>query len=175
MNNSEDIKNTIETSMRHAGDRERFKPAKTIKRKGFDGVSWLDHAAAHRAKKPLELVIEAKLLLATDEQEEIFKPVVCYTEPLGGLPPKEWKEFDNKPIIYDVEEFCRLLGGEISDLITQAGRHGSIKITLITDGPSMDDSQFLEELEPWFNSPEGEKQVDIFLSKQKLEQFKPDD
>jgi hypothetical protein len=39
----------------------------------------------------------------------------------------------------------------------------------------MDDSQFLEELEPWFNSPEGKKQVDIFLSKQKLDQFKPED
>jgi len=127
MNNGEDLKNTIETSMQHAGDQERFKRSKTIKRKGFDGVSWLDHAAAHRAKKPLELVIEAKLLLATDEEEEIFKPVVCYTEPLDGLPPKERKEFDNKPIIYDVEEFCRLLGGEISDLIIQAGRHGSIK------------------------------------------------
>jgi hypothetical protein len=109
-----------------AGHRPTQERTKTIKRKGFDGVSWLDHAAAHRAKKPLELVIEAKLLLATDEEEEIFKPVVCYTEPLDGLPPKERKEFDNKPIIYDVGEFCRLLGGEISDLITQAGRHGSI-------------------------------------------------
>ena len=175
MNNGEDLKNTLETSVQHAGDRERFKRTKTIKRKGFDGVSWLDHATAHRASKPLELVIEAKLLLATDEEEEIFKPVVCYKEPLDGLPPKERREFDNKPIIYDVEEFCRLLGGEISDLITQAGRHGSIKIILTTDGPRMDDSRFLEELEPWYNTPEGKKQVDIFLSKQKLEQFKPDD
>ena len=49
-------------------------------------------------------------------------------------------------------------------------RHGSIRITVVTDGPRMDDSQFLEELEPWYNSPEGKKQVDIFLNKQKLEQ-----
>src|SRR5260370_11525633 len=81
MNNGEDLKNTVETSMQPAEDRERFKRNKTIKRKGFDGVCGLDHAAAHRVKKPLELVIEAKLLLATDEEEEIFKPVVCYTEP----------------------------------------------------------------------------------------------
>jgi hypothetical protein len=125
-------------------------------------------------KKPLELVIEAKLLLATDEEEEIFKPVVCYTEPLDRLPLKERKEFDNKPIIYDVEEFCRLLGGEISNLITQAGRHGRIRITILTNGPIMDDPQFIEELEPWYNSPEGKKQVEIFLSKQKLEQSEPE-
>lgn len=175
MNNGEDLKNTVETSMQHAGDRERFKRTKTIKRKGFDGVSGLDHAAAHRVKKPLELVIEAKLLLATDEEEEIFKPVVCYTEPLGWLSSNEQKEWDNKPIIYEVEELCRLLEGEITDLITQAGRHGRIGITIVTDGPIMDDPQFMEELEPWHNSPEGKKQVEIFLSKQKLEQFKPEE
>ena len=118
MNNGEDLKNTVETSMQHAVDRERFKRTKTIKRKGFDGVCRLDHAAAHRVKKPLELVIEAKLLLATDEEEEIFKPVVCYTEPLGWLSSNERKEWDNKPILYEVEEFCRLLEGEITDLIT---------------------------------------------------------
>jgi hypothetical protein len=88
-------------------------------------MSWLDHVTAHHSKKPLELVIEAKLPLATDEEEEIFKPVVCYTEPLDGLPPKERKEFDNKPIIYGVEEFCRLLEGEISDLIIQADMEAS--------------------------------------------------
>jgi hypothetical protein len=32
----------------------------------------------------------------------------------------------------------------------------------------MDDSQFLEELEPWYNSPEGKKQVDIFLKQAEI-------
>ena len=134
MSDSDEIADRFETTIRMTGDRERFRRRKTIKRKGLDSVGWLEHATSYRAKKPIELVIEAKLLLTTNEEEEIFDFAVSYTEPLDQLPisPKERKELeqDNKPLIYDWEEFSRHIGLEIADLLMQTGRHGRIKITI---------------------------------------------
>ncbi len=48
MNNGEDLKNTVETSMQHAEDRERFKRTKTISR-----VLSLDECLATLREKPL--------------------------------------------------------------------------------------------------------------------------
>lgn len=172
MSENDEIKDMLETTMRVAGDRERFRRRKTIKRKGLDSVSWLEHAVAHQARKPIELVIEAKLLLTTNEEEEIFDIAVSYTEPLDQLPltrneRKELEQDNNKPIIYDWEEFSRHLGHEITDLLIQTGRHGRIKIAIVNDGPIMcDQGEFIDELQPWYESPQGRKQVEIFLRKE---------
>lgn len=181
MSDSDEMKDMVETTMRMAGDRERFRRRKTIKRKGLESVSWLEHAVAHQAKKPIELVIEAKLLLTTDEEEEIFDIAVSYTEPLDQLPltrtERKELEQENKPVIYDWEEFSRHIGLEITDLLIQTRRHGRIKITIINDGPTMDDQdRFIDELTPWYESPRGRKQVEIFLQKeQEKEQEKTQD
>ena len=158
----------IEASIRRSADRERFKRGKTIKRRGFFGIDHFDSAIAYRAKKAIELVIEAKLLLTTDEEEEIFDFAVCYTEPLDGMSPKERKEFENKPIIYSWEEFSRQIGAEITDLLIQTRRHGRIKVTIINDGPTLDEQEeFINELDPWYKSSEGRKQIEIFLRKER--------
>ena len=169
MSDSDEMKDMIEATMKRAGDRERFRRNKTIRRKGLDSVGWLEYATAAQAKKPIELVIEAKLLLTTDEEQEIFDMAVSYTEPLDQLTRKERKELeqDNKPIIYDWEEFSRHVGLEIADLLIQTRRHGRIKITIMNDGPIMDnEEEFIDELKPWYESPQGRRQVEIFLQKE---------
>lgn len=171
MSDNNEMKDMVEMTTRMAGDRERFRRRKTIQRKGLDSVGWLEQAVAHQAKKSIEMVIEAKLLLTTDEEEEIFDIAVSYTEPLDQLPltRKERKELEqeNDPIIYGWEEFSRHIGLEIADLLIQTGRHGRIKISIVNDGPSMDDQgAFMDELQPWYESPLGKKQVEIFLRKE---------
>ena len=131
----------INRSLEIAGNRERLKRRVKIRHRGLE-LNWMDIAVALSAEKPIEQVIEAQLLLRFDDEEAIYEPTVAYTDPLDGFPPAErrklLKELGPNTQTMEWEEFSRLLGLAIADLLIQTGRHGRIKVVLTNDGPPLE-------------------------------------
>jgi hypothetical protein len=131
----------INRSVEIAGNRERLKHRTKIRHRGLE-LDWMDIAVARSAEKPIEQVIEARLLLRFDDEEAIYEPMVVYTDPMDGFPPAErrklLKDLGPDTQTMEWEEFSRVLGLSIADLLIQTGRHGRIKITLTNDGPLLE-------------------------------------
>lgn len=134
----------LNRSIEIAGNRERLKHRAKSRRRGLE-LSWMDIAVSLSAEKPIEQVIEAELILQFNEKEKIYEPIVVYTDPMDGIRPAErrklLKELGPDTQTMDWEEFSRLLGLSVADLLIQSRKNGRIKITIVNDGSSIDEMQ----------------------------------